>query len=158
MWAERGHEIAWCQHLLSGREWLSIPATLHPGLQVQESKAAYEVHGHNFSITFDRILGRMAHWEQQSQSIFTSAPRLAAWRPPTENDNKQDAATWDSYFLGSLQHRVISVSLKSSAADSLQITVEAYIGAVIRDWGFSTTITYTIYSSGACSIVTSRPT
>jgi beta-galactosidase len=147
-WAERGHEIAWCQHLLTQREWPSIPITLNHDLQVQESKSHYGITGSNFSIKFDRIMGRMADWRIHNQPVFTSAPTLAGWRPPTENDLKQDAARWNDYYLGQLQSRIISVSLQSSTADSLLITVEAYIGAVIRDWGFMTTITYSIFADG----------
>lgn len=117
-------------------------------LQVQESKGLFLITGRDFWIEFDRILGCMAKWDLDGQPVFTSAPKLATWRPPTENDSKQDVATWDAYSLGNLQRRVISVSLQTMCAGSLHITVEAYIGGVIRDWGFVTTITYSVYGNG----------
>ncbi|RDW74896.1 glycoside hydrolase family 2 N-terminal-containing protein [Coleophoma cylindrospora] len=148
-WAESGHEIAWCQHLLSKREWPSIPATLSESLQVQESKGNYRINGSNFAMDFDRIMGRLADWKIHNQPVFTVAPTLGAWRPPTENDLKVDAQRWNDFFLGQLQSRAISVSLQPSTANSVQITVEAYIGAVIRDWGFVATITYSIFPDGS---------
>lgn len=152
IWAEVGHEISWFQHLLFRREWPSIPAPLSHDLQVRESKSHYQISGINFTIEFDRILGCMAEWKMNNQPVFSSAPSLAAWRPPTENDLKQDAARWNDHFLGQLQQRIISVSLDSSTSEHLQITVEAYTGVVVRDWGFLTTIVYSIYADGTVII------
>lgn len=121
-------------------------------LQVQEFKTYYQINGCNFSIKFNRILGRMTQWKMRNQPVFTSAPTLRAWRPPTENDMKRDAAQWDDYFLGNLQCRIIYVSLQSPSTESLQTTVEAFIGAVIRDWGFVTTVTYSIYGDGTIAL------
>lgn len=149
-WVESGHEVAWCQHRLSESEWPSIPPKITNDLpiQIKESKTYFQLNGSNFSIQFDRIRGCLANWTVHGEPVFTCAPTLAAWRPPTENDTKYDAERWNEYSLNSLQHRVISVSLRSVNTGCLEITVEAYIGAVIRDWGFVTKITYLIYGDG----------
>jgi beta-galactosidase len=147
-WAESGHEVAWTQHLLYQREWPGSPTTPTHGLQLQASKGLYQISGSNFSFRFDRILGRMDDWQWHNQPLFTSFPTLGVWRPPTENDIKYDAAMWDNYSLNNLQTRVSSVSMSRSSGGSLQITAEVYIGAVIRDWGFLTTVTHTFYDNG----------
>lgn len=154
LWAETGHEVAWCQSSLSEHKQPSIPATVQQDLsiQIQETIPSYYVTGSKFSIEFDRIRGRLAGWTMHGQKLFTTAPTFAAWRTPTENDTKYDAERWGAYSLDNLQQRVISISLQSSDKDSVQITVQAYIGAVIRDWGFTSTIVYTIYGDGTVVI------
>ncbi|KAJ5761588.1 Glycoside hydrolase family 2 N-terminal [Penicillium manginii] len=153
VWAQSGHEIAWCQHLVTRREWTILPAVVQrKPVEVQESKTSWTVTGSNFSIQFDRVRGCLAGWRLGGQSVFTSAPTLGAWRPPTENDKKYDAARWSDYALDNLQRRVISASLLSLSPDRLDIIVEAYVGAVIRDWGFVTTITYSIHGDGTMII------
>lgn len=151
-WAGKGHEIAWCQHLLSHRDWLGTPIIINNQPQVRESKAFYEIQCPNMFIRFDQIYGRMAEWKLHNRLVFTSAPTLAAWRPPTENDMKREAAIWSEHFLGNLQWRIISVLLQPAAANSVKITVVAYIGAVIRDWGFNASIEYTVYGDGTVEI------
>ncbi|KAJ5771388.1 Glycoside hydrolase family 2 N-terminal [Penicillium nucicola] len=153
VWAQSGHEIAWCQHLVEKSQWPSIPAMVQKfPIHVQESQTFFEIKGLNFSIQFDRIRGCLADWWLGGQQVFTSAPTLGAWRPPTENDKKYDATRWDEYGLDNLQRRVISVSLQPSTEDNLVVTVKAYIGAVIRDWGFRATITYLIHGDGTLVI------
>ncbi|KAJ5941150.1 Glycoside hydrolase family 2 N-terminal [Penicillium verrucosum] len=57
-----------------------------------------------------------------------------------------------AYYLNNLQQRVISVFLRHPDTSSVDITVEAYIRAVIRDWGFTSTIAYTIHGDGTVVI------
>lgn len=149
-WAESGHEVAWCQQRLMGSEWPSMPPkiTYHVPIQIEESKTYFQLNGSDFSIQFDRIRGCLANWTMHGEPVFTSAPTFAAWRPPTENDIKYDAERWNEYSLNNLQQRVVSVCLRSVNTGHLEITVEAYIGAVIRDWGFVAKITYSIYGDG----------
>lgn len=153
VWAKSGHEVAWCQHPVARCEWPSIPAIIqHIPIEVHESKSFFHIKGSSFYIQFDRILGCLVDWKLHDKPVFTSAPTLGAWRPPTENDKKYDATRWNDYALNNLQRRVVSVSLRSSNTDRLDIVVEAYIGAVIRDWGFVATITYSIHGDGTMII------
>jgi beta-galactosidase len=147
-WAESDHELAWCQNSLFRREPPLISPSLNHDFQVQEFKNTYLITSTNFTIEFDRIFGCMSNWKIHNLPTFTSPPTLAAWRPPTENDLKEDAARWDDFFLGNLEQQIISVSLQPSNESSVKITVQAYIGAVVRDWGFETNITYTIFRDG----------
>ncbi|KAJ5930248.1 Glycoside hydrolase family 2 N-terminal [Penicillium verhagenii] len=153
VWAQHGHEVAWCQHLVTRREWPTLPAVVQDrSIEVQEYKTFWITTGSNFLIQFDGIRGCLVDWRLGGQSVFTSAPVLGAWRPPTENDTKYDAARWNDYALDNLQRRVISSSLRFSSPDRLDIIIEAYIGAAIRDWGFVTTITYSIHGDGTMII------
>ncbi|KAJ6030977.1 Glycoside hydrolase family 2 N-terminal, partial [Penicillium herquei] len=153
VWAESGHEVAWCQHVVTRREWSTLTAVVQDlPIEVKESKTSWTITGSNFLIQFDRIRGCLADWRLGGQPVFTSAPTLGTWRPPTENDMKYDAARWNDYALHNLQRRVISISQRSLTTDRLEIIIEAYIGAVIRDWGFVTTIKYTIHGDGTMII------
>ncbi|KAJ5724983.1 Glycoside hydrolase family 2 N-terminal [Penicillium malachiteum] len=152
-WAKSGHEVAWYQQLVKRREWPTLTAVVqHMPIELQESKNSWMVTGCNFFIQFDRVRGCLADWRLGGQPVFTSAPTLGTWRPPTENDKKYDAARWSDYALDNLQRRVISISLRSVSTDHLEIIIEAYIGAVIRDWGFVTTIKYAIHGDGTMII------
>ncbi|KAJ5385837.1 Glycoside hydrolase family 2 N-terminal [Penicillium cosmopolitanum] len=108
--------------------------------------------GPTFLIQFDRIRGCLTDWRLGGQSVITSPPTLGAWRPATENDKKYDAVRWSEFALDNLQRRIISASMRSFSKDRLDIIVEAYIGAVMRDWGFVTTIIYSVYGDGTVII------
>lgn len=153
VWAQSGHEVAWYQHLVTRREWptMSTPAQQMP-IEVQESTTSWVLRGSNFSIQFDRIRGCLTDWRLGGQSVITSPPTLGAWRPATENDKKYDAVRWSEFALDNLQRRIISASMRSFSKDRLDIIVEAYIGAVMRDWGFVTTIIYSVYGDGTVII------
>ncbi|KAK3935848.1 glycoside hydrolase family 2 N-terminal-containing protein [Diplogelasinospora grovesii] len=151
-WARSGHEVAWNQQLVQRRAWPSIPPGLesqYAGLRVSESELQYKIEGPRFAIQFDRVFGRLSEWVLGGRAVFSSPPEFSAWRPPTENDTKRDAQRWIDHYVPNLQVQVKSVALEAAAEGSLQITVEAYIGAKVRDWGFMSTYTYTVHRNGA---------
>ncbi|KAF2466655.1 uncharacterized protein BDR25DRAFT_377249 [Lindgomyces ingoldianus] len=150
-WAESGHEIAWCQCLLSQRSWPSVPLSLQsPSLRysLTDSGLAYRVEGATFSLDFDRVFGRLSEWVLNGRQLLSSGPVISAWRPPTENDTKRNWPEWKEYCVDNMQVRVRSVSLDAGPQESLHITVDAYIGAIIRQWGLDTKSVLTVYPGG----------
>ncbi|KAI0103910.1 glycoside hydrolase family 2 protein [Nemania sp. FL0031] len=159
-WSESGHEVAWCQHLIPPNYW-PLPATLimaspPSALEVVESKLYFTITGSGFSIEFDRVFGRISKWLVDGEPLFTSMPTFSVWRAPTENDTKRDEGEWLDHYVNHLQVQPMSVELCQAAADDgqgvLQVTVEAYIGAIVRDWGFSTTVVYRVHRTGAVEV------
>lgn len=150
-WAEKGHEISWCQLLVNQRKLEAIP----PNVQSQslwqsltESKLAYRINGTRFSIQFDRVFGRISEWVIDGRQLLTKPPILSFWCPPTENDTKRNWPMWQEYYVHQLHNRVKSVSVEPGKDGSVCVTVDSYMGAVVRQWGFETKATYSLYPDG----------
>ncbi|KAF2005654.1 glycoside hydrolase family 2 protein [Amniculicola lignicola CBS 123094] len=154
-WAAKGHEIAWCQHLVSLRSWSAVPQSLSSKTlrcSPTDADRSWEIEGPGFAMEFDAIYGRLKQWSLRGQPFLTQAPTLGLWRPPTENDMKRNWPEWTEYDIEHLQRRIKSVALAPGAAESLQITVESYQGPAVRGWGLDTTAVYTIDVNGTTAI------
>lgn len=155
-WADVGHEVAWCQHLLNISEAPYIPAEIHgkgSELRLVESKIMYQVKDADCTFTFDKASGKLAEWIAFGQSILSSPPSITVWRAPTDNDlYGGNSEKWEQFFLPDMRQGVRSIRIVPFTQGRLRIVVEAYISPPVRDWGFASTITYTIWSSGAVQI------
>jgi beta-galactosidase len=154
-WADSGHEIAWCQHLINLRTWPSIPPSV-PSQSLRccltDSKLAYRIEGARFTMCFDQVFGRLSEWTLDGRRLLSAAPSFSVWCAPTENDLKHNWPEWKEYFIDSLKDRVRFVSVEAGENGSLQITVDSYIGAVVREWGFEAKARYSFYPDGTVLI------
>jgi beta-galactosidase/evolved beta-galactosidase subunit alpha len=151
LWAPRGYEIAWAQFELPWR----VPAplvrpTAAPAVVTAEP-LELEVAGDNFAIVFDRVTGRIVHWEAEGVPLMTEGPRLTFWRAPTDNDGGNRGGgiqqKWREAGLHALQHRFDGMSWEE--ADGVaRVTVRSRIAPPVWSRAFQCEYRYTIAPDG----------
>ncbi len=99
LWAQAGHEIAFCQEIISTPKEASPAIYTKPVLI--PGRSIVGIKGENFSMQFDRREGGLTSLVYGGKEYITRTPRVSFWRAPTDNDNGAatpiDAAVWSLY-------------------------------------------------------------
>lgn len=153
LWAPQGFEVAWAQ--------LDIPITVQKApatelsniskLKINETGRHIVIEGGEFTITFDKIKGRIEAWTYQGISLLVSGPEFNCWRAPTDND-KLHSVNWRNAGLDRLIKRVEGVTFKILDPHTVQIEVEAVYAPRSFAPCFGNIYTYTINGSGDVEI------
>ncbi|WP_249226638.1 glycoside hydrolase family 2 TIM barrel-domain containing protein [Alicyclobacillus mengziensis] len=155
LWADAGHEVAWAQFLLPNNTPVqSVEEGLLP-INVIEDGMMLRVTGTDFSLSFNKVYGRMDEWKYQGTDIIESGPQINFWRAPTDNDNPPNkdmvcvAAQWKKYGLDALQHRISGFGWEWAQPNTvLQIRIHARVAPPVLSWGFQLEYLYTVYGNG----------
>ena len=169
-WGDAGHEVAWAQFELAE---LALPSVKHlvPAqdvLTAEEVGRHLEIHGSNFSLTFDQVFGRLVSWRHEGRELLhgQQGPEMCFWRAPTDNDNPPShhghdaqANVWKNYGLNQMHQRVQDVTWSFSdgegtdaPAGSMVITVKARIAPPVLRWGFDCEYRYVVEPSGQVTV------
>ncbi|WP_156290649.1 glycoside hydrolase family 2 TIM barrel-domain containing protein [Oceanobacillus salinisoli] len=164
-WASAGHEVAWEQFLLPVdiEESNSIASSLkkHFPLIVKEESNQLIVEGQDFEITFNKVRGLIESWKLRGLALMKQGPSLNFWRAPIDNDRlgleefntRSVEKEWKNNHVHMIQSRMIDFQYKLSKTDDvITIMVQQKHSPPSVDWGFETTMTYTIDSLGAVKI------
>ncbi len=141
-WAAQGHEIAWEQFKLPVTLPVSPVLALDdlPALTLEDSPAQAVVQGADFSLTFDKTLGRLASLRSQEHELISQGPRFNVWRAPTENDlntwgTEKAAARWREAGYDQMEETIHSVDVRQASAQVVKISVQSTLkppeGAVL---------------------------
>lgn len=164
-WAEAGHVVAWAQFpldppppVVAGAGAAAGPPANHgdPEPRITEDGEALTIAGDDFSLTFDRGLGRIVAWRASGQSIMTQGPRLNLWRPSIDNQRAGHGGEpvmrmWRKGYLHLLQHRVESVDQKVEDG-VVRITVESVIGPPVRAALLRAAYVYAVHRRGRVTL------
>ncbi|KAH0538938.1 hypothetical protein FGG08_004529 [Glutinoglossum americanum] len=157
-WAPSGHEIAWAQFPIHGKErYKCLPPLLAvQRLNIRETNEAFHISCPDFSLSFDKTRASLTSWAFRGRDLLhrDGGPQLTFWRAPTDNDIYGDATDWYSSRVNQLTHQVRSVSPPVNSAGAFQITTETWVSPPGRTWGFNTTTTTAIHASGSIRIHT----
>lgn len=159
-WADAGHELAWMQQQLSSPSEESIVRTLATNtshLDVVASRTEYKITGSNFSFTFDAARGTLSQWNfnssttLKSHEITISSITPGFWRAPIDNDMPFDFPYYKRFGLDAMTSQLRSFNVDTTE-DEVTLTAHTFISPPILNWGFETTTTYRISSTGSLKI------
>jgi beta-galactosidase len=165
-WAEAGHEIAWFQHAVSTVTPATLTSTsslsrLSSKLSVTKTKpCSTTIAGKHFAFTFDAARGLLTSWTAGSKlatPLLEADPATGAalsvgfWRPPTDNCIPASVPMWELYGVNTLTSQLRSFTV-TEGPDSISVVAKTFITPPILGWGYETTTTYTISSTGTLSV------
>ena len=85
LWAEKGHEIAFAQQIVTVSGKTEKPVCPKP-LFVKDN-SCIGVHGEGFSMLFDKREGGLTSLVYGGREYIVRVPKVSFWRAPTDNDN-----------------------------------------------------------------------
>ena len=145
-WAQAGHEIAFCQEIISTPKTDAPAAGKKPGLI--PGRSIVGVKGEGFSMQFDRREGGITSLVYGGKEYITRAPRVSFWRAPTDNDN--GAATPINAALWSLYSRYPCLRPEKFAIAETEDSCTLTFGYSTP--AFEYTISYTVYGDGRVDV------
>lgn len=153
VWADRGHEVTFGQHVLVKEEEASTPAILEP-LRVVQGDNIIGIHGHHFSVLLSMVEGGLISYKKDGREYMTRTPKATFWRAATDNDrgckHGFDRGIW---LQAGLYQKYSAVSMEE-AADSVTVTFTHLLPLT----GEKThTISYTVDQSGRVKITGHYP-
>lgn len=142
-WAKAGHIVSWADTQISDKpaEVTTTTAATHK-VSTTESKRYITLTAGQFTLTFDKILGKVDSWTNGRETILEPGQnKLTFWRAPISNDAPRDEPYWKRFGLDKLETAVRNVSV-AQANDAAEITVKSHIAPPILAWGFDATVVY----------------
>lgn len=123
LWSEKDHEIAFEQFKLPVEYKPSSEKIQCEPIEAIENEDYLKINGVDFSVAFDKKLGKMISYKYKEIELIKSAPIPNFWRASTDNDcgSKLDkrAITWrEAGIDGSLIYLSTSVSHKKIIVDT----------------------------------------
>ena len=83
----KGHVVAWEQFQLPiSRELTAAPLTDLPKITILNTNTEIEVHGENFSVSFNRTTGQIKQYIYNGIELFIKPVEANFWRAPNDND------------------------------------------------------------------------
>lgn len=154
-WADAGFEIAWSQIEYPAKgtqKQLIEKIDACPDLKVEDTSTKLEVYGSDFDFAFDKVRGTLVSWRNAGNELLEKGPQMNFWRAMTDNDHRS-AVIWKRAGLNQMQIR--TQSFKWEWKEEMKVlcaTVSQRIAPPILSWGITVIQTYTIDSTGVCSI------
>lgn len=158
-WADAGHELAWMQFAFPNPIQSVVPSTLSStsNIDVATSQTRLVVNGSDFSFVFDRTRGCLTQWKSTSsinaepKQVLISSILPGIWRAPTDNDVPRDLKYYRRFGVDAMTSQLRSLDVKNSS-NNVKVTCTTFLSPPILNWGFETTTTYLISSSGTLSV------
>lgn len=153
-WASAGHIVAWEQFLLPAESNAPVTdAILSPGYTVTEDQASVIISGDGYTITFSKQ-GMLESWLLDGKELIVNGPVLNFWRPPTENDLKDQNAyrKWKEAGLDSLDHRLSGFTTSRDDEDRLLLTSAFDLHNNQQELIFQVKISYRLYGDGKMQV------
>jgi beta-galactosidase len=150
-WAERGHEIAWAQYILTNRQTEAVPVAAIPRQNNAPARAA----------TGRLTLGPASFRAETGELLalgpieFPTPPRIDLWRAPTSNDialgqTFSQEAEWRAAGLDILQHDTRAVR---HSGDTVEVEIRCAPPG--RNFGVTALLTWSLGPDTALSLTAS---
>lgn len=146
-WANRGHEIAFGQHVFSiEEEKVEEEKLACKKIKVADSDYNLGIKGKDFHIIFSKPQGGLASYKFRGKEFIKTVPKINFWRALTDNDNGSQtgykSAMWKT---ASLFQKVVNieVSYDDYSAEiiytySIPTTPEVNVKAIYKTFGDGT--------------------
>jgi beta-galactosidase/beta-glucuronidase len=152
-WADRGHEIAAAQLLISAPSLKATNPSATGSLQLKESDRAVEITARDLVISFDKDHGILSGLTVAGKQLLQRGPRINLWRAPTDND-VHIAVEWRKAGLDRIWHRTASCEIVSSSPNRVELQVQSVLGGYYLARIADVLYRYTISDDGSINITT----
>ncbi len=153
IYSEANHEIALYQYQLKANT-ASSPLFINHNAQplsVNESRLEHMIKGHNFTLTFSKVNGKLTSWIVNNEELIQSEPKLNFFKPMIDNHKQEYEGLWHPAHLQIMQEHFRTLKVETSA-DSVSITTTSIIAPPVFDFGMRCTYRYQINTQGHLNV------
>ncbi|RFD40710.1 beta-galactosidase domain 4-containing protein, partial [Vibrio parahaemolyticus] len=153
LYSEANHEIAVYQFQLKEKT-ASAPAFINRNAQplvINESRLEHVIEGHNFTLTFSKVNGKLTSWRVNGEEIIQSEPRLNFFKPMLDNHKQEYEGLWHPAHLQIMQEHFRTLAVEATD-DSVLITTTSIIAPPVFDFGMRCTYRYQINAQGHLNV------
>ncbi|MFM2584208.1 beta-galactosidase subunit alpha [Vibrio campbellii] len=153
LYSEANHDIAVYQFQLkestaSEAEFVSHNAQ---ALVTTESRLEHVIEGHNFTLTFSKVNGKLTSWRVNGEELIQSEPRLNFFKPMIDNHKQEYEGLWHPAHLQIMQEHFRTLQVEATD-DSVSITTTSIIAPPVFDFGMRCTYRYQINAQGHLNV------
>ncbi|EOV0098395.1 beta-galactosidase subunit alpha [Vibrio parahaemolyticus] len=153
LYSEANHEIAVYQVQLKDNT-ATLPALVNHNIQplvLEESRLEHVITGHNFTLTFSKVNGKLTSWRVNGEEIIQSEPRLNFFKPMIDNHKQEYEGLWHPAHLQIMQEHFRTLSVDASE-DAILITTTSIVAPPVFDFGMRCTCRYQINAQGHLNV------
>ncbi|WP_335927887.1 beta-galactosidase subunit alpha [Vibrio parahaemolyticus] len=153
LYSEANHEIAVYQFQLK-ENTATLPALVNHNVQplvLEESRLEHVITGHNFTLTFSKVNGKLTSWRVNGEELIQSEPRLNYFKPMIDNHKQEYEGLWHPAHLQIMQEHFRTLSVEASE-DAILITTSSIVAPPVFDFGMRCTYRYQINAQGHLNV------
>lgn len=153
LYSEANHDIAVYQFQLkentaSEGEFVSHNAQ---ALVTTESRLEHVIKGHNFTLIFSKVNGKLTSWRVNGEELIQSEPRLNFFKPMIDNHKQEYEGLWHPAHLQIMQEHFRTLQVEATD-ESVSITTTSIIAPPVFDFGMRCTYRYQINAQGHLNV------
>ncbi|MEZ9574463.1 beta-galactosidase subunit alpha [Vibrio sp. 10N.261.55.F4] len=125
-------------------------------LNVEESRLAYLIKGHNFALNFSKVNGKLTSWLVNGEELIKSEPKLNFFKPMIDNHKQEHDGYWEPAHLQIMQEHFRSIDLECVNVEQVngkvEITTTSIIAPPVFDFGMRCEYRYQISAEGQLNV------
>lgn len=163
-WAERGHEVAFCQFRVGQKSQphpqsaLTVNRQKNEALLVQQTMGQLRVTGEDFDILFNTHTGWLDSLSYRGEEVIAQGPRFNVWRAMTDNDqlplmkgSGRIGDYWQEKQVHLMEGTLLNVDYQQTD-EGVIIEARHMQAPPGQSWGLDLTTRYTIDANGRIGI------
>lgn len=163
-WAERGHEVAFCQFRVGQKSQphpqsaLTVNRQKNEALLVQQTMGQLRVTGEDFDILFNTHTGWLDSLSYRGEEVIAQGPRFNVWRAMTDNDQlplMKGSGRIGDYWQEKQVHLMEGTLMQfdyQQTDEGVIIEAKHMQAPLGQSWGLDLTTRYTIDADGRIGI------
>ncbi|MEF1337758.1 glycoside hydrolase family 2 TIM barrel-domain containing protein, partial [Vibrio rotiferianus] len=153
LYSEANHDIAVYQFQLKENTASEVEFVSHnaEALVTTESRLEHVIEGHNFTLTFSKVNGKLTSWRVNGEELIQSEPRLNFFKPMIDNHKQEYEGLWHPAHLQIMQEHFRTLQVEATD-DSVSITTTSIIAPPVFDFGMRCTYRYQINAQGHLNV------
>ena len=153
LYSEANHHIAVYQHQL--KESTATQATFTNSnatpLDIEETRLATVIKGHNFALNFSKVNGKLTSWLVNGEELIKSEPKLNFFKPMIDNHKQEHDGYWEPAHLQIMQEHFRTLSVEQNSG-KVELTVTSIIAPPVFDFGMRCEYRYQVTADGQLNI------
>lgn len=163
-WAERGHEVAFCQFRVGQKSQphpqsaLTVNQQKNEALSVQQTVGQLRVTGEDFDILFNTHTGWLDCLSYRGEEVIAQGPRFNVWRAMTDNDqlplmkgSGRIGDYWQEKQVHLMEGTLLNIDYQQTD-EGVIIEAKHMQAPLGQSWGLDLTTRYTIDADGRIGI------
>ncbi|CAH1535574.1 evolved beta-D-galactosidase subunit alpha [Vibrio rotiferianus] len=153
LYSEANHDIAVYQFQLKENTASEVEFVSHnaQALVTTESRLEHVIEGHNFTLTFSKVNGKLTSWLVNGEELIQSEPRLNFFKPMIDNHKQEYEGLWHPAHLQIMQEHFRTLQVEATD-DSVSLTTTSIIAPPVFDFGMRCTYRYQINAQGHLNV------
>ncbi|MFH0262890.1 beta-galactosidase subunit alpha [Vibrio barjaei] len=153
LYSQANHDIAVYQYRIkenTAQETKFICANTTP-LSLEESRLAYLISGHNFTMTFSKVNGKLSSWIVNGKQLIESEPKLNFFKPMIDNHKQEHEGLWEPAHLPIMQEHFRTIEVQQIDG-RIEVRTTSIVAPPVFDFGMRTDYRYQISPQGQLNI------